>query len=309
MKKIYLLAGMGLLAALLPAQTPADLFFVPKGNVCAGVTYAYNSWDKYWEGDFLRSNGNVGTVRRQQFLAGFNLGVVDRVNLIVQAAYGMSSSSQGTLNGQSDLQDLLLNLKGNFADLRLGKGQLRLGGNFGFSTPLTGYLVDFSPLNIGAGTTNLSYRQLVNYQLDNGFYACGKANYTYRSNISSIHRDFYFDQNNAYYTNEVHVPNLFDWSAGLGFTNGRVLAEVDFNNSNTLGGSDIRTWDPGFPANNVDQSTLTGRFDYYLNPAGGLSFSAMGGYTLSGRNAGRSAFGSISVYYQFRVWGKSGPMK
>lgn len=308
MIKIYPLLATLLLVSALSAQTPSDLFFVPAGNICAGAGYSYNSWNQYWEGEFLRSNGNVGTVSRQQFMAGFNLGLLDRLNLIVQVPYVKTQASQGTLNGQNGFQDISLNLKGKYLETKAGPGTLRVGGNLGFSTPLTPYLVDLSPINLGAGTTNLSYRQILAYQLDKGFYTCAKANYTYRSNIPNIHREFYFDQGNAYYTNEVQVKDVFDWTVGLGYSNWQVLAEVDFNSYNTLGGSDIRTWDPGFPSNNVDMSTVTGRFDYYLTDHGGLSFSATGGLAIKGRNAGKSVFGTISAYYQFPVWGKRNSM-
>lgn len=304
MQKINLCAALLLLSFPLFAQTPTDLQFVPKGSICAGVNFSFNSWSKYWEGTTIRENGNVGTVSRRQIGVGCNLGILDRLNFIVQLPYMITAASQGTLKGQNGLQDISLNLKGKYAEIRLGSGKLVLGGNIGFSTPVSKYLVDFAPLNLGSGTTNLSYRQLVGYQIDKGFYVGAKANYTYRSNISSIHRDFYFDQGTAYYSNEVRVDDVLDWVAALGYSDKRILAEVDYNSYNTLGGSDIRTWDPGFPTNNTDFSTLTGRFDYYLSDNGGLNFTIMGGYTLSGRNAGQSVFGNIGINYQFPVWGK-----
>lgn len=304
MLRIYSCAAvLLLLSSSLYAQMPTDLQFVPKGYVCAGLSYSYNSWNEYWQGDVLQENGNVGTVSRQQIGAGFNLGITDRLNFIFQLPYVITNASQGTFNGQNGLQDISLNVKGLYASIPMGPGNLDLGGNVGFSTPVSQYLVDFSPLNIGLGTTNLSYRQLVNYQLNKGFYVGVKANYTYRSNISNIHRDFYFDQGTAHYSNEVRVDDVLDWSAALGYSNLRVLAEIDFNSYNTLGGSDIRAWDVGFPTNNTDFSTITGRFDYYLSASGGFNFIVVAGYTIAGRNAGKSLFGNIGINYLFPVWG------
>jgi len=293
-----------LLSVSLHSQLPTDLQFVPKGSICAGMNYSYNAWSKYWEGEILRENGNVGTVSRQQITAGVMVGVLDRFNIIVMLPYASTKASQGTLNGQAGLQDISLNLKGKYLERKAGPGKLLVGGALGFSTPVSKYLVDFAPLNLGAGTTNLSYRQMLNYQLDKGFFTSLRANYTYRSNIPSIHRDFYFDQNQAYYSNEVKVDDMLDWTAALGFSNKQIFAEVSYNTINTLGGSDIRTWEPGFPTNNMDFSTLIGRFDYYFSPSGGLNLSLAGGYTLAGRNTGQSLFGSLSVNYQFPVWGR-----
>ena len=303
MIRIYPFVAALLLSVSLHSQLPTDLQFVPKGSICAGLNYSYNAWSKYWEGETLRENGNVGTVSRQQITAGVMVGVLDRFNVIVMLPYASTKASQGTLNGQAGLQDISLNLKGKYLERKAGPGNLLVGGSLGFSTPVSKYLVDFAPLNLGAGTTNLSYRQMLNYQLDKGFFTSLRANYTYRSNIPSIHRDFYFDQNQAYYGNEVKVDDVLDWTAALGFSNKQILAEVSYNAVNTLGGSDIRTWEPGFPTNNMDFSTVIGRFDYYFSESGGLNLSLAGGYTLAGRNTGQSLFGSLSVNYQFPVWG------
>lgn len=267
--------------------------------------YSYNSWSKYWEGDVLRENGNVGTVSRQQVTLGVNVGIANRLNFILQLPYVVTAASQGTLNGQNGLQDIALNIKGKFAELRLGPGKLGLGGNLGFSTPVSKYLVDFAPLNLGLGTTNLAYRQLVTYQLDKGFFANLRANYTLRSNIPDIHRDFYFDQGAAHYSNEVEAYDMFDWTAALGYGSKRILAEVSYNTQNTLGGGDIRTWDPGFPNNNMDFSTVVARFDYYLSDTGGLNFTVQGGYTIAGKNTGQALFGGVGINYQFAAWGRT----
>lgn len=293
------------LAATSNAQTPTDLDFVNGGSICVAAGYNYSAWNKYWQGENLIENGNVGTVSTQQVGLGFNLGIIDRLNVIVQLPYIITHPNQGTLKGQHGLQDIKLNLKGNYGELKIGSGTLKLAGVLGFSTPVSDYLVDFAPLNLGSGTTNFSYRQLLQYKLQKGFYAELKGNYTLRSNIPSIHRDFYYDEGNAYYENEVHVPDVFDWAAAVGFSNEHVLGEVVFSSYNTLGGSDIRNWDPGFPTNNTDANVISGRFNYYFSNPAGLQLVAKAGYTVSGRNAGQSWFGNVGVAYLFPVWGKN----
>lgn len=306
MKKILLFLFITPLTVVkLMAQSPADMEFVPKGSICAGLGYNYDSWNHYWEGDTLRINGNVGTVTHQTIFAGASIGLIDRLNLIVMVPYVTSNTSQGTLNGQNGFSDISINVKGKFAEWKLGSGHLKLGGNVGFSTPLSSYLVDFAPMSLGLGTTNLLYRQLVSYKLEKGWYADARAAYTFRSNVSSIHRGgFYYDNGDAYYTDEVDVPNVFDWSLAAGFSNSRFLAEASFTNSNCTSGTDIRTWEPGFPTNETNFSVIQGRFDYYFKNPHGLNFSMRTGYTVAGRNVGQSWYGNISVNYLFPVWGK-----
>ncbi len=286
------------------AQTPTDMEFVPKGNICAGLSYYHSAWDKYWEGDTLRINGNVGTVSTQMFGAGINVGILDRLNVIVMMPYVVTNANQGTLNGQNGFQDIYLNVKAKYAELKLGSGKFKIGGNLGFSTPVSHYLIDFAPLNIGTGTTNISYRQLLSYKLKKGFYADLRGNYTYRSNVPDIHRDFYYDQGGAYYSNEVKVPDLFDWAAALGFSNKKLLAEVNYLYYYCFSGGDIRTWDPGFPSNKMNATMIAGRFDYYFSKPKGLNISVNGGYTLTGRNTGKSTFAGIAVNYIFTAWGE-----
>ncbi|HUM45498.1 MAG TPA: transporter [Chitinophagales bacterium] len=287
------------------AQTPTDLDFVPAKNLCPAVNYSYSSWNKYWQVDNLIENGNVGKVTTQKVAVGFNLGILDRLNFIAMLPYVFTHPSQGTLNSQHGIQDISLNVKGNYAELKLGSGQLKIVGNLGFSTPVTDYLVDFAPLNIGSGTTNFNYRQMFAYTIKKGFYAQAKANYTFRSNVPDIHRDYYYDDGNSYYENEVHVYDVFDWSVVLGFSNDRFKAEALYSSYNTLGGTDIRTWDAAFPANNVDANTIGANLEYYFKKLPGLEISAGAGYTVSGRNTGQSIFANIGVDYYFQLWGKN----
>ena len=286
------------------AQTPTDLDFVPARNLCPAVNYSYSSWSKYWQGETLVENGNVGRATTQKVALGFNFGILDRLNFIAMLPYVFTSTSQGTLNGQKGLQDISLNLKGDYANLEIGSGHLKIVGDLGFSTPVSSYLVDFSPLSIGAGTTNWNYRQMLAYTFEKGFYVQAKGNYTLRSNIPDIHRDFYYDDGNSYYGNEVHVYDIFDWSAVVGFSNEHFKAEAVYSAYNTLGGTDIRTWDAGFATNNVDANAIIGNFEYYFSKPKNLEISATIGYTVSGRNTGQSGFGSIGLDYYFPLWHK-----
>lgn len=286
------------------SQTPTDLDFVPGKNLCPAINYSYSSWEKYWQGENLVENGNLGRVTTQKVTVGFNLGILDRLNFIAMLPYVMTNPSQGTLNSQSGIQDISLNLKAEYANLKLGPGKLKIVGVAGFSTPVTHYLIDFTPLSLGSGTTNLNYRQMLAYRIEKGFYVQAKANYTYRSNVSDIHRDYYYDDGNSFYGNEVHVYDVFDWTAVLGFNNQRFKAEAFYSSYNTLGGTDIRTWDAGFPTNNVEAGSLGANFEYYFSKPHGLQVTGGVGYTVSGRNSGKPVFANIGIDYYFPLWGK-----
>ncbi|MGB4846752.1 MAG: transporter, partial [Saprospiraceae bacterium] len=39
------------------AQTPTDATLMTKGQICLAAIYSHDSWDEYWEGTLLRSNG------------------------------------------------------------------------------------------------------------------------------------------------------------------------------------------------------------------------------------------------------------
>ncbi|MCY7410155.1 MAG: hypothetical protein LH473_07770, partial [Chitinophagales bacterium] len=130
------------------------------------------------------------------------------------------------------------------------------------------------------------------------------------SNVPDIHRgEFYFDNGEAYYSNEIYVPNQFDWGAAVGYKKTNFLIEADYTANYTLGGTDIRTWDAGFPTNKVNYTTVYGRVDYYMSNPKGLNFSLNAGYTLSGRNTGKPYFFNISVNYLFGLWKKVAPVE
>lgn len=120
MVPILPICGSAPAVRFLAQPVATDLQFVPKGSICAGLNYSYNAWSKYWEGETLRENGNVGTVSRQQITAGVMVGVLDRFNVIVMLPYASTKASQGTLNGQAGLQDISLNLKGKYLERKAG---------------------------------------------------------------------------------------------------------------------------------------------------------------------------------------------
>ncbi|HEY5326342.1 MAG TPA: hypothetical protein VIJ27_05035, partial [Mucilaginibacter sp.] len=93
------------------AQTDADALMIPKNFYCAGVMYANNSWTNYWEGTFKRDNGNIGTVTTHAYTVVGNYGITNKLDVLFSVPYIATTTSAGTLKGQSGVQDLTVTLK------------------------------------------------------------------------------------------------------------------------------------------------------------------------------------------------------
>src|SRR6188508_1483363 len=83
------------------AQTPSDAIMMSNGQICLFAVYSHDSWDEYWEGTLLRSNGNVGTLTRQTITPGFALGLGDKLNVIATLPWVKTESSGGYIAGES----------------------------------------------------------------------------------------------------------------------------------------------------------------------------------------------------------------
>jgi hypothetical protein len=86
-----LIAGLGLIQ-LSYSQTPTDGLMMPKGEICIAVIYEDANWDKYWEGTYLRTNGNIGTFNRKMLMPMIIGGITDKINVIVSLPYVKTSA-------------------------------------------------------------------------------------------------------------------------------------------------------------------------------------------------------------------------
>src|SRR5215210_5266519 len=88
------------------AQAVDDGRMMPKGMLSAGVVYAHDSWDQYWEGGLKRTNGNIGTLTQQSLSLVGGYGVTERLSLMGTLPYVWTHASQGVLHDLSGIQDL-----------------------------------------------------------------------------------------------------------------------------------------------------------------------------------------------------------
>jgi hypothetical protein len=282
------------------AQTPSDGLMMEKGDLCAGVVYNYDVWDHYWEGDLYRTNGNIGSLRRQTVMPMFALGIGKHINLIGALPWMQVDATAGTLDGVRGFQDAGIWLKGLLADKQLGEGSLRVFGVVGYAGPASRYLPDYMPLSLGLGCREGMARAIVQYDRVSGWYLRSQAAFHLRSHCT-IERIFYYANGQPHYTNKVDVPNALSWDVVAGaWLLGRALrAEARLEGMNSLSGDDIRRQLEPFPTNRMIATRLGLFGQYYYPRLNGLSFIVQGGYVLTGRNVGRSASVGVGALYQF----------
>ncbi|MBP9884585.1 MAG: hypothetical protein KBF32_14340 [Chitinophagales bacterium] len=286
------------------AQTPTDAIMMNKGQLCFDLAYHHDSWKEYWEGTKKRENGNIGTLTKHSIAPMFALGITDRINFMGGLSYIMTRPSAGQIEGTEGFQNLNLAVKVDALDMELGPGRLNILATVGFSTPISDYVPDYA-YSIGLGCTEGSLRPIVQYKLNNGLFARVQAGYNLRSSCT-LPRDYYYTTQ-AYFSNEVDMPDAIDYSATIGYetADAAFRAEAFYGGLNTLGGFDIRVQDMGFPSNNMDMTNIGAAVHYYPSIVKGLGIHASGSYVLTGRNVGQTTSIGGSVSYYFSLWNKS----
>lgn len=269
-------------------QTVNDGIMMPKKTICTGFIYSHDRWTEYWEGDLKRENGNIGTLTTQNIMWVGNYGVTDKLNIIAMLPYVKTEASQGTLRGFEGLQDASIAVKYNFFKRSAGPGKFQTFGALGFSAPVSDYTPDFYPLSLGAATRNIAWRLTANYAFEMGIYINASGAYSWRSN-TKLDRPSYFTGGQLYLTDEVKMPNIFDFVVSVGYRKGPFQADLNYTQQNTLGGSDIRRQDMPFVSNRMNFSRAGAFIMYYVPSTHGLAMR--GGYSLTvdGRNVGKSS--------------------
>src|SRR5216117_1309954 len=147
------------------AQTIDDGFMMPKKTLSAGVLYAHESWDEYWEGTLKRSNGNIGTLTTQSITSMVGYGLTERLGLMATLPYIRTHASQGVLHDMNGFQDVTLAAK--FRLLTTGptsRGQFSAFVVGTMAVPVSDYTPDFYPLSIGTGGGRTAARLTLNFQ-------------------------------------------------------------------------------------------------------------------------------------------------
>lgn len=278
------------------AQTENDALMMNRHQFCNGFVFNYSSWDHYWEGTFKRDNQNLGTVSTKALMYMANYGIRDNLNIMAGAPYVWTKASAGTLQGLNGVQDLSVFLKWKALTHNFGKHKLTAFAIGGVTTPLSDYVIDFLPMSIGLGSTNLIAKGMVDYQLRK-FNATASLAYVRRSNVT-IDRDSYYDTQ-LRLTNEVKMPDMLEFQFRTGYRGTYLQAEAILLNRTTLGGFDITKNNMPFPSNRMNATMIGGSFKYTFKNFTQLSLVGGGSYTVAGRNMGQATSFNAGAFYAF----------
>lgn len=288
------------------AQTPTDAVMMNQRESCFALIYDGGWWDHYWEGDYLRTNGNVGTLTRKMVMPMIAIGLHDRLNLIISAPYIKTETKEGYLyggfqHGAKGFQDFGISLKGLLLKKDIGKGNLSLLANIGYSTPASNYLSDYAPYSIGFGAPEWSFRGIAQYKLEMGLYAQASYAYLWRGQ-TQIERDYYYN-NGSYYTNLMDVPNALNFNGAIGMwlLKNSLKLEANYMSSGCLSGDDIRKYNVGQPTNKVKIGQVGFSTQYFIKPVKGLGVLAYYSRIISGRNMGQFTNIGGGLTYQFKI--------
>lgn len=267
------------------AQTDQDAIMMNKNLFCTGLTYSTSHWNKYWEGQNLRDNLNIGTISTNTLSIMGNYGVKDNLNILFSAPFVSTKASMGVLHPASGIQDFSAWVKWMPIEKSLKKGTFSLYLLGGASVPMTDYIVDYLPLSIGLKSSTVSGRLMLDYQLGN-FFITGSETYTIRGN-TKLERNSYYTTS-LFLTNEVAMPNVNTVSLRTGFRSSWLIAEAILTDMKTLGGFDITKNNMPFPSNRMNATSIAANIKYEIPKVSGLALVAGASHVIAGRNVGQS---------------------
>jgi hypothetical protein len=285
------------------AQTPLDGLMMPKGEICLAIVYENTTWDRYWEGSTIRVNQNIGTFTKHMGMPMIVGGITDKVNVILSLPYVKTEASAGQLTGVQGIQDFGISVKALLLEKSLGKGKLTGFSNLSLSTPASNYLSDYMPFSLGFGANELGIRAIGKYELDKGPYFRASYSYLYRG-VTEAERDFYFADQDAYYTSKMDVPNAFLGQVTIGswMFKKKLRVEASLTAIKSTSGDDIRVYSMPQPTNKVDFDRIEGFAQYYFKTNGGFGLIASYQQAISGRNMGQFSGYGLGITYQFKAF-------
>jgi len=288
------------LSATLHAQTVDDAIMIPRKTLFTGALYSHDTWNQYWEGPLERTNGNLGTVKTQSVSWTGNYGITDRLDVLVSVPYVWTHASQGVLHSMRGFQDFSLGAKYNFLDRPFTEaGRIRAFAVVAGGIPMTGYTPDFQPLSIGLGAKRIAARGTLNFQSNRGWFLTGSTAYTWRDNVT-LNRNSYFTEGQLFLTNQVQMPNVFDYVVSGGWFRRGLMLQGLFFQQRTQGGGDIRRQDMPFISNMMNLSRVSGMVMYPIpGPLHNLAYQFTYGYVVDGRNVGQST--TITTGFDYTV--------
>lgn len=272
----------------LAAQTLDDGIMLAPHQLRTSVMYGREQWDQYWEGALKRTNGNVGTVTTRTISWMGAYGLTNRVSLVATLPYVRTEASQGVLSGMQGRQDLTVAVKYRLLQTTVaGRAALRVLAVGGLASPTSDYTPDFLPLSIGLHDRRALARAGVYARDRTGWFLDAWGGHVWRSNVR-LDRTAYYTNGQLIESSEVAMPDLFNYSASVGFQRGPLCIPVGISAQRTLGGGDIRRQDMPFVSNRMDFTRVHAEVMYFLPMLPSVQVGLGAEHTLHGRNVGQS---------------------
>ena len=297
---------LSLVASLAPtsraaAQAIEDGLTLPARQFRTTVDYGVDRWSEYWEGTLKRDNQNIGTLTTKSTTWMGSYGVTRNLNVYATLPYVSTRASQGVLMGMSGAQDLTVAAKYRFARVPLAGGYV-LGATalVAVGGPTSDYTPDFLPMSIGLGSKRATARTALHLRERHGLFADAAGAYTWRSTVK-LNRVSYYDGAQLVNSNEVAMPDVFDWSAGVGYNDATWCIPLMLIGQRTLGGHDIRRQDMPFVSNRMDFLRVGAKVMYMVPALPQLGVSVGAAHTLAGRNVGQSTTYTVGLISAFRL--------
>jgi len=286
------------------AQTFTDALMMTQKETCVALMYDWGSWDRYWEGDFLRSNGNMGTVYRKTAMPMIAVGLHEKLNFLAGTAYVKTESSWpngGQLAGVQGFNDINIGLKGEVLNKQIGAGKLSAFAVASFAAPITDYLADYQPYALGLGTREWTGRAIVKYETEKGLYLRTSLAYLWRG-TTEAERDYYY-ADGSYYTAVMDVPSAWNYNLSVGswLLKNSLRVEGNVTGLKSTSGDDIRRHNSPQPTNKVEVEQIGLFAQYYLTPGKGFGFLGYYSVMTNGRNMGKFSNLGVGVTYQFKI--------
>jgi hypothetical protein len=297
---VLALLALPLHATRLRGQTLDDGLTIPRGQLRLTAAYGRERWDQYWEGTLRRDNENIGTLTTQSVTWSAGYGLTSRVSLLASLPHVRTEASAGVLHSMRGWQDLAVAAKVGLLETRIAR-RATLGTALlaGVAVPTSDYTPDFLPLSIGLGARRATTRGTVHLRDRTGFFAEGAAGHSWRSTVH-LDRPAYYTDGRLVLSDEVAMPDVFDYAVGGGFQRGRLCLPVMLVGQRTLGGGDIRRQDMPFASNRMDFLRVQARAMYAVPRLDGIQLELGAARTLTGRNVGQSTALSAGVTTFFR---------
>jgi len=122
--------------------------------------------------------------------------------------------------------------------------------------------------------------------------------YTFRD-VVTINPPEYYTNGQLYLSNQVAMPNTFDYNVGGGYRRNDMTLVVTYSDHQTRGGGDIRPQDMPFLSNRQLYSRIGGTVTIPVPRMHDLQYWAIYNYTLNGRNVGQANTATVGMLYTF----------